>query len=78
MNEQFFLGDNPAAIRRFTIIAFTSSPHCPMRNAVVGLDHNPLHLIERDLIARPVIELCRPRGLVRRNQLCVLDRAAIL
>ena len=35
---------------------------------------NPLHLIKRDLIARPIIELRRPRRLVRGDQLRILDR----
>jgi hypothetical protein len=40
-------------------------------------NHNQFHLIERDLIARAVIELRRPRRFVRGDRLGILDRAAI-
>ena len=39
---------------------------------------NPLHLIQRDLIPSPIVELGRPRRLMSRERLAVLDRPAIL
>jgi len=37
------------------------------------LDHNPLHLIERDHIGRAIVELGRPRALVGGHGLSVLS-----
>src|SRR5579872_670580 len=44
----------------------------------IPLNPNPLHLIKRDLVARAVIELRRPRRLVPSDELRVFDRPAIL
>ena len=40
--------------------------------------HDPLHLIERHLIARSVVELRRPRTLMRRDRLGLFQRPAVL
>jgi hypothetical protein len=50
----------------------------PLRNRgrITRLDRDPLDLIERDGVAGAVIELGRPRALVRRHGLCILERAA--
>jgi len=45
---------------------------------MTGLDHNPLDLVQPDFVRGPVVELGRPRGLVARDELRVLDRAAVL
>jgi low affinity Fe/Cu permease len=50
-------------------------PQAERRDAL--LYPNPLHLIERDLITRPVIELRRPRRLVRGDQLGILHRPPV-
>ena len=42
------------------------------------LNRDPLHFIERDLIARSVIELRRPRRFVRRDHGSIFKRAAVL
>src|SRR5437763_1049767 len=43
----------------------------------VGLDQNPLHLVEGDLVLRPVVELRRPRRLMRGDGLRVLYRPPV-
>ena len=35
-------------------------------------DHDPLDLVQADLVARPIVELGRPRGLVAGNALSML------
>jgi len=45
---------------------------------VGGADRDPFDLVERDFIAGPVVELCRPWGLVSGDRLRVLDRAPVL
>jgi hypothetical protein len=40
------------------------------------LNRNPLHLVERDLISRAVVELRGARAFMRGHRLCVLQRAA--
>jgi len=45
---------------------------------VGNLDRDSLHLIERDLIDRPIVELRCSRRFVRRNYLRILYRPAIL
>ena len=42
------------------------------------LDRNPVHLVEREVVVCGVVQLRRPRRLVRRDRLSVLNRAAIL
>jgi hypothetical protein len=42
------------------------------------LNHNPLHLIERDLIARAVIELRGPRRFVRGDHCGVFEGPSLL
>jgi hypothetical protein len=42
------------------------------------LQHDFLDLIERDLVAAPVIEFCRPRAFVPRHLLSVFKEAAVL
>ena len=41
-----------------------------------GLDHNPLYLIERDVVAGPIIKLRRARAFMRGHRLRVFQRAA--
>lgn len=41
-------------------------------------NRNPFHLVERDVVARPVVELRRPRRFVRLDRLGVLDHAPVL
>jgi hypothetical protein len=41
------------------------------------LDHNPLDLVERDLIAGVILELRRARTFVRRHRLSILQSAAV-
>lgn len=38
-----------------TILKWSGKP------AIEGLDQNPFNLVERDFVARPVVELRRPR-----------------
>jgi hypothetical protein len=40
-------------------------------------DCNPLHLIERDLVASAVVELRRARGFLGGYNNCVFNRAAV-
>jgi hypothetical protein len=58
-----------------------SRQHCrnvtPVQN-FPDLNRNPLDFIQRDVVARPVVELRRTRRFVRRNRLGVLDRPAVL
>jgi predicted transcriptional regulator len=42
------------------------------------VQHNPLNLIERVLILAAIVELRRPRALMRRYLLRVLEEAAVL
>ena len=42
------------------------------------LDNDPLHFIQRNGIARSVVEFRRPRRLVGGDRLGVLDRASVL
>jgi hypothetical protein len=42
-----------------------------------NLDHDPFNLIERNFVARPVIELRRSWRLVGRDGLSILDRASV-
>ena len=51
----------------------TIHPHHQRRRS----NHNPLHLIQRDLVARAIVELRRPGRFVRGDRLGVLDRAAV-
>src|SRR5271168_5028882 len=41
------------------------------------LKHDPLHLIEGDLVVAPVVELGGARALVRRHLLRVFEQAAV-
>ena len=41
-------------------------------------DRNPLHLIQRDLIPSPIIQLGRPRAFMRGDRLRVFDCSTIL
>lgn len=41
-------------------------------------NHNPLHLVERDLVTCSVVELGRARAFVRGHELRVFERAANL
>src|ERR1700751_1862843 len=41
------------------------------------LQHNPLHLIERDLVVTAILKLGRARALMRRHLLGVLEEAAV-
>src|ERR1022692_1209231 len=41
-------------------------------------NQNPLHLIERDFITRPIVELRRPRRFMRRDHGSVFKRSAVL
>ena len=60
-------------------LANLSDCNSPGRSAAARvLDNDSFHLIERDLVARPVVELRRPRRFVRRDMLGVLDRPPVL
>jgi len=52
----------------------SSRSHCHQtENDHHVLSADPLHLVKCDLIARPVVELGRPRRLVRRDRLRILQ-----
>jgi hypothetical protein len=46
------------------------------RSSIGVLIHNPLDLIERDYVGRSIVELRRPRALMRGHCLSVLERFA--
>jgi hypothetical protein len=41
------------------------------------LNHDPLHLVECDFIARPIVKLRGPRRFMRRDRSRVFERAAV-
>src|SRR6266851_7215679 len=59
---------------------WSADPQTPVARPVISsprcLDRDPLDLIERYGVAGAVVELGRPRALMRRHGLCILERAA--
>jgi hypothetical protein len=73
-NEKSRIG---SASRNFSATRSRTIPSLQGNYAGADSDRNPLNLIQRDLVARAVVELRCPRGFVRGDPRRIFKRAAV-